>query len=206
MNPRPLALGASIFLSLALIGQGTDEGQVWRDSAEAYWAGIEAEFRDSSHSPLKPDDMARFIHLDRFPYDPHARVLARFKPIRLGMEFGMKTTTDRLPTYRPHGVVTFRMNGRRFKLTVYQNVELIRRPGFEDHLFLLFTDLTNGAETYGGGRYIDLHGPLEASTVIDLNLAYNPYCAYNDRYSCPIPPKENHMDTPVRAGVRKFHD
>jgi uncharacterized protein (DUF1684 family) len=190
----------------ALIGQAVDAPQAWRDSAEAYWEAIEEEFLDSVHSPLKPEDRMRFAHLPLFPYDPEFRVMARFKPTRRAQEFKMKTTTDRLPTYRPYGMVRFTLEGRKFKLPVYQNIELIQRPGYEDHLFLPFTDLTNGEETYGGGRYIDLKGPLSESVAIDFNMAYNPYCAYNDRYSCPIPPKANHVDAAVRAGAKKFHD
>ena len=104
------------------------------------------------------------------------------------------------------GRLVFRLQGRTFKLPVYQNVELSMQPEYVNYLFLPFTDRTNGAETYGGGRYVDLHGPLGQRVTIDLNNAYNPYCAYSDRYSCPIPPTENHLDTEVRAGVKKYHD
>ena len=198
--------GIVLSIGTTVLGQDASGPEAWRDSAEAYWTRMEEEFRDSAHSPLKPEDRAHFEHLDRFPYDPGFRITARFKPAHRTEEFQMKTTTSRLPLYRPYGTVSFTLEGGKFRLPVYQNVDLIKKPGYEDHLFLPFTDLTNGEETYGGGRYIDLKGPLAKSVEIDLNLAYNPYCAYNDRYSCPIPPQENHIDARVRAGVKKFHE
>jgi uncharacterized protein (DUF1684 family) len=203
---------ASMFVLLAALGglsvhgQDPGAGPAWPDSAEAYWAEMEAEFRDPVHSPLTAEDRAHFEHLDRFAYDPRYRVMATFKPARKAKEFQMKTSTERLPLYRPYGTLAFTLDGRKFKLPIYQNVDLIKKAGYENHLFLPFTDLTNGDETYGGGRYIDLKGPITGPVAIDFNVAYNPYCAYSDRYSCPIPPLENHIDAPVRAGVKKFHD
>ena len=200
----------AVLLSAVLTGGATfgqaDLEQVWQDSADAYWARIEAEFADSAHSPLKADDRAHFAHLERFAYDPRFHVTARFKPARRPKEFQMKTTTARLPLYRPYGTLVFKLEGRTFELPVYQNIDLIKKPGYENHLFLPFTDLTNGEETYGGGRYVDLQGPLEEEVTVDLNKAYNPYCAYNERYSCPIPPEANHIDLRVPAGVKKFHE
>ena len=178
----------------------------WRDSSEAYWAGIEAEFRDSALSPMTPEHRLHFEHLDRFPYDPAFRVVARFKPAKKPKEFAMKTSTNRTPTYRTVGQLIFKLEGHSFKLPVYQNVDLSKKPEYANYLFLPFTDLTNGEETYGGGRYVDLQGPHAENVVVDLNKAYNPYCAYSGRYSCPIPPLENHIAARITAGVKKFHD
>jgi uncharacterized protein (DUF1684 family) len=75
---------------------------------------------------------------------------------------------------------------------------------YVDYLFLPFSDATNGNETYSGGRYIDLRIPTSDSVLIDFNKAYNPYCAYNPKYSCPIVPKQNRLPIPVRAGVKAF--
>ncbi len=75
---------------------------------------------------------------------------------------------------------------------------------FENYLFLPFTDLTNGNGTYGGGRYIDLEIPKGDTMVIDFNKSYNPYCAYNGKYSCPIPPKENDLNIAIKAGVKNY--
>ena len=65
-------------------------------------------------------------------------------------------------------------------------------------------DKTNGKESYGGGRYLDLEIPEDKIIILDFNKAYNPYCAYSDRYSCPIPPIENHLDVAINAGFKAF--
>lgn len=193
---------------VALLAAGLLRAQelAWRDSAAAFWSRTEAEFRDPAASPLKPEDRAHFAGLDRFPYDPAFHVTARFTPAVDPPVLTLRTTTARKPAFRPYGTLTFTLAGREHRLTVYQDAGP-PTPGMDTpYLFLPFTDLTNGDETYGGGRYLDLKGPLGPTVELDLNLAYNPYCAYNDRYSCPIPPKENFLDLAVRAGVRKFHD
>ncbi len=118
----------------------------------------------------------------------------------------MPTSGERKPLYCKVGDLSFNVDEVEVKLPVYQNIELSKGAEYENYLFLPFTDLTNGEETYGGGRYLDLEGPLEGIVELDFNMAYNPYCAYNDRYSCPIPPKENHINVRVEAGVKAFED
>jgi len=85
-------------------------------------------------------------------------------------------------------------------------LDLIKKDGFEDYLFLPFSDTTNGNETYIGGRYIDCRIQKDLEWTIDFNKAYNPYCAYNYKYSCPIVPMENDLPIAIIAGVKKFHD
>lgn len=178
--------------------------QGWLDSLGAYWARLDAEYADSTTSPLKEEDRVHFTHLAHFPFDSAYRVDAAFTKADTASPFAMKTTKTRTPMYKAHGTLRFRLNGEERTLTVYESVP--PHPGYEDEVFLPFTDLTNGEETYGVGRYIDLHIPLDSIVTLDFNRAYNPYCAYNDRYSCPVPPRGNHLTTEVRAGVLKFHD
>lgn len=203
MYGRTLAL--AVVLALASGARAQNE-QVWRDSCAAFWSRTEAEFRDPRMSPLKAEDRATFTGLQRFPYDPKFHVMASFSPAEAPRPFKMRTTTDRTPEYQAYGTLRFTLDGKEYKLTVYQNLDLIKRPGLEHYLFLPFTDLTNGEETYGGGRFLDLEGPLGPQVELDLNKAYNPYCAYDHRFSCPIPPPENHLALQVRAGVLKFHE
>jgi uncharacterized protein (DUF1684 family) len=118
----------------------------------------------------------------------------------------MKTTGVREPEYRKYGEVHFVLQGQQLRLNVYQSLDLVHTPGYEDYLFIPFTDLTNGHETYGGGRYLDFRIPKAASVWLDFNRAYNPYCAYTSgKYSCPVPPPENRLPVAVRAGVRSDH-
>lgn len=117
----------------------------------------------------------------------------------------MKTSTDRLPVYIKYGEAHFKLNKKDCVLNIYQNADLVKKEEYKDYLFLPYTDLTSGEESYGGGRYIDLKIPKDETIIIDFNKSYNPYCAYNHKYSCPIPPMENRLDVEVRAGVKAFH-
>jgi uncharacterized protein (DUF1684 family) len=176
----------------------------WRDSLDAYWSHMDAEYADSATSPLKSEDRAHFTHLARFAPDSNYCVLARFTPVKGAEAFAMQTSTDRQPMFKTHGTLLFTLNGVEYMVSVYEDA--VPDPRYPGYLFLPFTDLTNGEQTYGAGRYLDLKAPLEDTVILDFNKAYNPYCAYNDKYSCPIPPSENHLPTTVKAGVLKFHD
>ena len=165
---------------------------------------INAEYKDATTSPLKEKDRKTFKGLDFFKFDSLYVVTANFKRTPNEEVFKMKTTTSRLPEYVKYGVVSFELNGKKYELNIYQNQGLIKEDGYEDYLFLPFLDNTNGGESYGGGRYIDLRIPEGDTMLIDFNKAYNPYCAYNENYSCPIVPRENYLDLEVKAGVKAF--
>lgn len=165
---------------------------------------INAEYKDASTSPLKDRDRKQFEGLDFFEYDSTYIVEALFTKTRNEKPFKMKTTTSRLPEYIKYGVLEFQLKGRTYQLAVYQNIDLIKKEGFEDYLFLPFLDETNGLESYGGGRYIDTNIPKGDTMIVDFNNAYNPYCAYNEKYSCPIVPRENYLKTRIEAGVKAF--
>jgi uncharacterized protein (DUF1684 family) len=165
---------------------------------------LNAQYKDASKSPLKESDRKEFEGLEFFKYDSTFVVEAVFTRTENEVPFKMKTTTDRLPTYVKYGVLTFTLNNELFQLSVYQNKDKLEEDINYDFLFLPFTDETNGLESYGGGRYIDLSIPKENKIVIDFNSAYNPYCAYNDKYSCPIVPRENYLKTRIEAGVKAF--
>ncbi len=165
---------------------------------------LNKEFKDTQESPLSEEDLKTFETLDFFPADTNFRVIAKVERTKDPKPFKMKTTTSRLPVYTVYAYITFKLKGKTFKLPVYQNQKLMQTPEYENYLFLPFTDLTNSKTTYGGGRYLDLDIPEGDTMVIDFNKAYNPYCAYNSKYSCPIPPEENHINVEVTAGVKNF--
>lgn len=162
------------------------------------------EFLDRAQSPLLPGEIADFLGLKYFNADPDYKVIATFQRIEMPTLFRMKTTTDRQPEYLTFAVITFKLLNITLSLNVYQNVELSLKPGFEDYLFVPFTDETSADESYGGGRFIDLRLPSSDTIEIDFNKAYNPYCAYNHKYSCPIPPSENHIPIKIKAGEKKY--
>lgn len=179
--------------------------QLYEQKVQAHRDSVDGVFSDLESSILLTEDVESFHGLKYFEPSMAYRIKAKFKRIKNGKEFEMPTSTDRLPVYRPYGKLKFKLNGKKHKLTVYQNVDLVKREGYEDYLFLPFNDLTNGEETYGGGRYLDMKASELDFPVIDFNYCYNPYCAYNHKYSCPIPPDENYLNTRVEAGVKKFH-
>ncbi|TXE18543.1 DUF1684 domain-containing protein [Psychroserpens burtonensis] len=165
---------------------------------------INSEYKDATKSPLKNKDRKDFKGLDFFKFDSIFVVKAKLKRTPNSNWFKMQTTTSRVSDERVYGVLSFELKGQTFQLNVYQGKELMKDDAFKDYLFLPFLDNTNGSDSYGGGRYIDLRIPSDNELDIDFNTAYNPYCAYNEKYSCPIVPRANYLDLEVRAGVKVF--
>lgn len=175
-------------------------------AAEKFQSELNKSYADSLKSPLLKDDLKHFKGLDFYPIDEKYIVEAIFIRTKKEKSFKMKTTTSRTPIYKKYGELHFSIDGKELKLNVYQNVDLKKKPGYEDYLFLPFSDLTCGKDSYIGGRYIDMRIPKLEKVIVDFNQAYNPYCAYNYEYSCPIVPLENDLDIEINAGVKKFHD
>lgn len=165
---------------------------------------MNSEFKDASTSPLKTKDLKKFKGLEFFKFDSAYVVKAILKRTPNEKPFEMKTTTSRLPRYVKYAVLEFELKGESFKLDIFQNLNLMDDPEYVDYLFLPFLDETNGESSYGGGRYIELRIPEGDEILIDFNKAYNPYCAYNEKYSCPIVPRQNYLRTKVEAGVKAF--
>ena len=175
------------------------------EQAVLFQKELNQEFSDPKSSPLKKKDLASFKTLSFFPIDTTFSVKAKLERTPDEQPFFMPTTTERMSQEVLYGVVRFEVHGEKFSLNVYQNIVLRETEEFRDYLFLPFSDLTNGEETYGGGRYIDLTIPEGDSLTINFNKAYNPYCAYNAKYSCPIVPKENNLNYAIKAGVKNFN-
>ena len=115
--------------------------------------------------------------------------------------FMMLTTTDMVVEYIKYGTVSFELLDNQYSLDIYKNLE---DPNERDNLFLPFLDDTNGNESYGGGRYINLDIAQVDNLIIDFNSAFNPYCVYDEKYSCPIVPRENYLPLEIKAGVMNF--
>lgn len=176
------------------------------ETSQEFQENLNLEYADKEKSPLMKEDLKTFKSLDFYPINEKFIVEAKFIRTKKEKVFKMKTSTSRLPEYKKYGELHFTIDGVDCKLNVYQNIDLIKKPGFDDYLFLPFSDLTSGNETYIGGRYVDLRIQKETTWKIDFNKAYNPYCAYNYEYSCPIVPLENDLNVAILAGVKKFHD
>lgn len=160
---------------------------------------LNAFFKDATTSPLKENDLKNFNSLPFFSYDSTFVAYAKFELTPESTFFDMKTSTSRISKERIYGILKFEMNGNKFQLKVYQSKDSASNN--KDDLLLPFLDKTNGISTYGGGRYINLKTPLSNDVIIDFNKAYNPYCAYNELFSCPIVPEDNYLPFDIRAGV-----
>ena len=197
-----------LLLTFMMVYATVNYAQSYAEEIVNYRASLNDQYMSSDHSPLKEEDRSWFDGHGFFPIDDAFRFEAKYIPIEDGEIFEMKTSTDRLPLYKPYAIAQFSYQGQIHELTLYQNVEYSKKPGYRDYLFLPFKDRTNGHSSYGAGRFIELKMSTTDSIVIDFNRSFNPLCAYNDKYSCPIPPKENHLNFAVQAGIRKpigFH-
>ncbi len=174
------------------------------DSVLNFQKVLNEQFKEPGKSPLTEADLKNFKELDFFQYNPQLCIEARFVRTPNEKPFKMETTTERLPEYVKYGEAHFEIDDKTFRLNLYQNVEMSVNKLYKDNLFLPFSDLTSGEESYIGGRYIDLKIPESDTVTINFNLAYNPYCAYNYKYSCPKVPLENDLPVMIRAGVKDF--
>ena len=150
---------------------------------------------DTASHGLNLKEIEEFGGLDYYDFDAKYQMNVTFTRDK-GKKFEMPTSTERKPAYRRYGYVHFTVDSVEYQLTVYQQID------YKEFLFIPFRDLTSRTETYGGGRYLDFPKMKKGSTVLDFNLAYNPYCAYSYRYSCPIPPKENTLSIQIKAGEK----
>lgn len=193
-----------ILIALFNFGFGQEKFDI--TAVEKFQENINSEYADAKISPLTDDDLVKFKSLDFYPINEKAFVVAQFTRTPEEKPFKMKTSTARKPMYVKYGEARFEMEGKEFILNIYQNVEFSNKAEYKDDLFLPFSDLSSGKESYIGGKYIDLKIPTGNTIVIDFNQSYNPYCAYNYKYSCPKVPLENDLAIEIRAGVKKFHD
>ncbi len=164
-------------------------------------------FRDnyiSTHGVIREKDRAR---LQFYPISEEYHIAARVERIYEAPWFAMETSGGLKKNFRVYAILHFSLGGSSMKLFVYQSQQLMDTEEYKDYLFIPFTDLTNGEETYENGRYIDLTtgGLQEENFYIDFNRSYNPYCAYiSNVYNCPVPPKENSLQVSIRAGEKKY--
>lgn len=165
------------------------------------------KFHDSKTSPLTAKDIKSFEALEFYKIDKKFEVIATLVKEKDPVIFEMPTTTDRKPLYVKYGTLTFTIDGKQHTLNIYQNKDFGRAPQYRNYLFLPFADKTNGNGSYGGGRYVDVLTTDEkpdGTITINFNKSYNPYCAYNSIYSCPLIPEENTLSIAIKAGVKNY--
>ena len=189
------------FIFYSLSGGQSDEEyiQVIEKSREEKNAllksGDESPFADSSET---------FTALKYFPPDSKYRLTANLVSIDSKKVTVLPTSDGKEQKYLEHAFATFRLDGVENKLLLLEVMDMGPQRG---KLFLAFADATSADETYGAGRYLDIKKvPGATSITLDFNLAYNPYCAYSDKFSCPFPPKDNILKIAIRAGEKNYHE
>ncbi|SEF79499.1 DUF1684 domain-containing protein [Algoriphagus boritolerans] len=179
------------------------------ESPEAYVEKIEKErerqfkfIRFNVESPLTEEQKRTFTKLTFYEIDPSYKVKARILPIENKKVREVPLTDGSTQRYIEHSFAEFELGGKTNKLLLLQAMDEADKRNF----FLAFADATSARETYGGGRYLNVRQDGKNSITLDFNLAYNPYCAYNPDYACPIPPKENLLEIAIEAGEKNYKE
>jgi uncharacterized protein (DUF1684 family) len=154
--------------------------------------------REAADSPVPPEKRAAFPPLTYYAIDPAYQVPAALRVAPGEAVLELPTSTGLRRKMRKIGTLNFTLKGQALSLSAFVDAS----TNDVSRLFVPFGDLTNGAETYAGGRYLDLDRTATGIYDLDFNRAYNPFCVFNAAYDCPYPPRENRLGVPIRAGER----
>lgn len=152
-------------------------------------------FANDAHSPLEQEQKESFEGLNYYPENEALRFEIDIEPYEDQELVDLTTSTGDIKTYKRYGRFSFPVDGQQVELTLFASPH-----GY----FLPFVDANAGNETYGAGRYLDPEQQEDGSFLIDFNEAYNPYCAYNENWNCPLPPGENRLKVAIPAGEKNF--
>ncbi len=205
MKRRNLLLALGLIAVVAIIIYSLQGGK----SAADYQSFIDKERKDKNEfmkseegSPFQKDTIT-FEGLKYFPTNEKYNIKAKLEPIEEKKVMLLGTSDGKEQKYLEYAYAIFDLEGVESKLLI---LELMDAGPLRGKLFLAFADATSGLETYGAGRYLDVKKvPAATSIDLDFNLAYNPYCAYNENFSCPFPPKENVLKVAILAGEKNYH-
>ena len=180
-----------VFGLMFLLSCGNNNDAAYKQYIMQHRSAITYKFLDPQTSPIPTAKLATFKGLPYFEVNPNYRVLASFTPSNNKTVWQMPHTLNQTYDYLEAGTLSFQLDGKNMQFMSYLR---LGETADSVDLFIPFTDLTSGNTTYGGGRYLDITTSLKSGKIwVDFNLAYNPYCAYNEEFSCPIPPKQNHL-------------
>ena len=149
------------------------------------------------NSPLTEDQKRDFRGLSYYSDNPDLRLELELEPFGNKEVVELLTSTGEPASLLRWGKISFEIDGEPSQLTIFRDTDA-------DDFFLPFTDANSGDETYGASRYLDIETLPDGRARVDFNYAYNPYCAYNDGWVCPLTPQENRLSVPIRAGEKKF--
>jgi uncharacterized protein len=198
VSVRRLTVGIALVTMLAACSSGPPDDEAGFSNDLAAFRAAKDEAFQQADSPVPPDRRQALLPLAYFPGSYAYRVPAvlRVEPTKVTLE--MLTSTGQRRMMQRVGTLEFSVKGSSLTLGAFVEVGA---PDF-NRLFVPFMDLTSGTESYPAGRYLDLDLTKTGIYVLDFNRAYNPYCYYNKTYDCPIPPRENRLQMPIRAGEK----
>jgi uncharacterized protein (DUF1684 family) len=201
--PFFFVLGISILAQgIAFAGPGEDsfDASLQREEVLEWRKDRDAFFKNHVRSPLISKEKKNFKGLHYYPFDPQyvffgpiERFIFHIENPKYYATFLTNKGTNK--RYLRYGKFRYNLNGKEHAVEIYKSI-------LSDNLFIPFKDLTNGKETYEGGRYIDAEILPGYKMVLDFNMAYNPSCAYNEKFICALPPRENMLDIPIKAGEK----
>ncbi len=177
-----------------------DMGQGFEEEISSARLEKDVYFRDDPDSPIPSRQRLDFKGLNYYPPDPSYKIPARLDRLDKPDQVMITTSKGSRQAYTKYGAFSFQLQGRRLELFAYKSTE----DPFSRSLFVPFSDATSGDETYKSGRYLDLEEQGGDDYDLDFNMAYNPYCAYNEDYICPIPPRENRLAVKILAGEKNY--
>jgi len=191
-------LSCILFLTIAC--NGNKLSNEYLAQIGAHRTKLNQEFFNAATSPIDSTVRINFKGLLFFPASEKFMVEAKLVYIKNAEPFNLQHSHNKSKPYKNFAIASFNLNGKLFKLMLMEQVN--KKAGYENYIILPFTDLTNGQTTYTGGRYLEFTKPETDKLLIDFNYAFNPYCAYNDKFTCPVPPKENHLPIKIEAGMK----
>jgi uncharacterized protein (DUF1684 family) len=191
-------MAAALVAAACTSGPSAPDDSAYVDAIAAERADKDRMLRESSDSPIPPGKRDEMLPLSYFPIDRSYAIPAALQMSEDRPAFDMPTSTGKMRKMERVGVLQFTIGGEQRTLGAFVEAGTRRIS----RLFVPFSDLTTGTETYAAGRYLDLDPTSTGLYEIDFNKAYNPYCAYNESYDCPYPPPSNRLKIPIRAGER----
>jgi uncharacterized protein len=194
---RSIAIASLLAALTAACGsQPTEED--YPAKIAAIRAAKDESFKNDADSPVPADKKASLLPLAYFPIDEIYAVPATLEPAAERTRMLVPTSTGKMRNIERVGTLKFSIRGQPLRLTAFLDLE----SGESNRLFVPFSDVTSGAETYPAGRYMELDPTPTGIYLVDFNIAYHPYCYYSPEFDCPYPPKENRLEVPIRAGER----
>ncbi len=173
----------------------------WARALTRFRAEKDRFFKTGHDSPLPPGEVSDFEGLKYFDPDPNLRFEASLQRYVNPEAVILSTSKGTRQLFNRVGYFDLTVGRKPVRVSAYQSAERD-----DPNLFVPFRDATSGNESYGAARYLDLDVEHDDQYAVDFNYAYNPYCAYSEDYVCPLPPQENWLDVPIRAGEKKYHE